>query len=770
MAERSKEPSRPRDPVLEAVGYAAEQFLTATDWQDVIANVLARLGEATDVSRVYIYENRVRDDDELAMDQRFEWCGPRVDGTMDREAAHDYPYSAGFERFRDELKAGRPIFGLTRQFPASEQEDMREEGIVSNAVVPIFVGPHWWGFMGFDHCFDEHPWTQKEIDALLAAAGTLGATIHRKQIVEQLAGAEAQLFEAEAKYRALVEQIPAVLYIDPPDIHGMTLYVSPQIETILGVTPNEYLADPNMWMTLTHPDDLQQAERDYISFLETGSPEASDYRMIRPDGRTVWIHDRSIILRNENGEPFLTQGVMFDVTAQKEAEEQVAFMAYHDRLTGLPNRAMFEEHLDFALARAERAGFAVAVLYMDLDNFKMLNDTKGHAAGDRLLVEIAERLQEATRETDLVARQGGDEFLVLLADIEMPSEGGGEAAAYVVAESVASRTLQAFDPPFSISGEEFSTTVSVGLSVYPLDASDATTLMMNADSAMYRSKKAGPGQYAVFGRATSEAAEQPSFTARLRKAAELEHWEIYYQPVIDLTSGDMAALEALVRWRDPTGGIIRPGEFIPLAEEMGLIEAIGDWVLDGVCAQIKRWRDEGLALDVSFNLSPRQLRHPELAEHLLPSLVTRGVDPGSLIVEIPESAAMMDPEHTQRVLWSLRAKGLRIALDDFGTGGSSLSRLKHLPVDILKIDDSIVRDLPDDEHAAGMATSIIEMAGMLGSIAIAEGIETEEQRSFLMKAGCTLGQGYLFRRPAPADDISESFRRRGLHVSDASVP
>lgn len=766
MAERSKKPSTPRDPVLEAVGYAAEQFLTAKNWQDVIDKVLARLGEATYVSRVYIYENRSRDDGELVMDQRFEWCGPRVSGTMDREEAHDFPYSDGFQRFRDELKAGRPICGLTRQFPESEQADMLEEGIVSNAVVPIFVGPHWWGFMGFDHCFDEHPWTQKEIDALLAAAGTLGATIHRKQIVEQLAGAEAQLFEAEAKYRALVEQIPAVLYIDPPDVNGTTLYVSPQIETILGVTPEEYLADPNMWMKLTHPDDLQQAREDYASFLETGSPEASDYRMVRPDGRVVWVHDRSIILRDEHGAPFLTQGVMFDITAQKEAEEQVAFMAYHDRLTGLPNRAMFEEHLDFALARAERAGFAVAVLYMDLDNFKMLNDTKGHAAGDELLVEIAARLQEATRETDLVARQGGDEFLVLLADIDMSSEGGGEAGAYVVAESVASRALQAFDPPFLISGEEFSTTSSIGVSAYPLDAADAATLMMNADSAMYRSKKAGPGRYAVFGRASSEDAEQPSFTARLREAAELERWEIHYQPVVDLTSGDMVALEALVRWRDPTGGIIRPGEFIPLAEEIGLIEAIGDWVLDGVCAQIKRWKDEGLALDVSFNLSPRQLRHPELAEHLLPFLESRGVDPRSLIVEIPESAAMSDPERTQKVLWSLRAKGLRIALDDFGLGGASLSRLKHLPVDVLKIDDSFVRDLPDDEHAAGMATAIIEMAGALGSIAIAEGIETEDQRLFLIRAGCTLGQGYLFRRPVPADEISESFRRRGLHVPE----
>jgi len=307
------------DPVLEAVGFAAERFLTARRWEDVIPEVLERLGAATDVSRVYVYENRTREDGELVMDQRFERCGPLVDETMQREATHDFPYSAGFTHTRDELEKGRPIFGLTRHFPESEQADMLEEGIVSQAVVPIFVGPRWWGYMGFDHCFDEHAWTQAEIDALLAAAGTLGATIYRKEIEEQLVGAEQQLFEAEAKYRALVEQIPAIVYTAELGAEGEWLYVSPQLEAMLGYTPEEWLKHPAPWTTYIHPDDLEEALAAEASSEEDQELKL-EYRMHARDGRLLWIRDESRLVRDESGQGLFFQGVMFDITAEKEAE------------------------------------------------------------------------------------------------------------------------------------------------------------------------------------------------------------------------------------------------------------------------------------------------------------------------------------------------------------------------------------------------------------------------------------------------------------------
>jgi diguanylate cyclase (GGDEF)-like protein len=451
---------------------------------------------------------------------------------------------------------------------------------------------------------------------------------------------------------------------------------------------------------------------------------------------------------------------MFDVTKQKEAEQQVAFMAYHDRLTSLPNRAMFEEHLEFALARAGRANMAVAVLFMDLDNFKQLNDTKGHAAGDELLQKIAIRMQDATRETDLVARQGGDEFLVLLADIE--TEGTEEGSSpYVVAESVASRVLQSLEAPFKVGGEDYFTSASIGVALFPFDAADATTLLMHADAAMYHSKRTGSGGYTVHHHRRQDASDAPAFAARLREAADKEQWEVRYHPIVELESHRPVALEALVRWRDPTGGLIRPGEFLPLAEEIGLIEAIGDWVLDHVCSQLQSWQSEGIELDISYNLSPMQLRHPDLAEHTLPFLEARGISPTSVVVEISEATAMTDPERTQKVFESLRETGIRVALDDFGTGGSSLARLQHLPVDMLKIDQSFVRDLGAEESAASMIMAMVQTARTLGISLVAEGIETEQQRRMLVRAGCTLGQGYLFGRPMPAERIIETLRGAG---------
>jgi EAL domain-containing protein (putative c-di-GMP-specific phosphodiesterase class I) len=256
-----------------------------------------------------------------------------------------------------------------------------------------------------------------------------------------------------------------------------------------------------------------------------------------------------------------------------------------------------------------------------------------------------------------------------------------------------------------------------------------------------------------------------SFIARLHEAAESEHWEMRYQPIVDLESGETVALEGLVRWRNPTGGILRPGEFLPVAEELGLIDAIGEWVLREIAAQSLRWAEEGIKVDIAYNLSPAQLRHPDLPERLLPILESMGVDPGSIIVEFPEAAAMTDPERTQKVLWLLRAGGMRLALEEFGAGGASLSRLQHLPVDLLKIDPQFVRALPDDDSASSMVMGMVQMARELDVTLVAEGIETDDQLRALIHAGCVLGQGYRFARPLSAEGVAERHRLRGLRFS-----
>ena len=565
---------------------------------------------------------------------------------------------------------------------------------------------------------------------------------------------EASQFETAAKYEALVEGIPAITYIDPVDENEFSIYVSPQVHDMIGITQDQWLSDPYAWRKHVHPDDVDRAWADYVEAYTNRESFTHEYRMVHEDGHVIWVSDQAFIVRNEDGEPWLIQGVIFDITERKNAEEQVAFLAYHDKLTGLPNRVLFEEMLEASLARARRHELGVGVLYLDLDNFKLVNDSLGHHAGDALLRQLAERLRGCTRETDLVARQGGDEFLLLLADLERGPSATTEIDAEVVAaESVAVRVREALQRPFDLDGTLFYATGSVGISLYPRDGSDPTTLMMNADAAMYQAKRTGPGTYVVFTRGGEDRVGKLSFTTRLRRAVEHEDWVLHFQPVVDLASGKVTGAEALVRWHEPNGGLVPPGQFIPLAEELGLIEAIGDWVIGDLVRQQAEWQSQGIELTVGFNLSPRELWSTRLPERILGKLRRGGVDPTTVVVEITESTAMADPDRTQRILSEMHAWGLKLAIDDFGTGYSSLSRLKHLPVDILKIDRSFVSRVDEDIDNASMVRAMIDLAQNLGMTPLAEGIETQGEIEFLAEHGCPLGQGFHLGRPMPASEI-----------------
>jgi len=588
--------------------------------------------------------------------------------------------------------------------------------------------------------------------------------------VTELVDAQRDLHHLQSTYGALVEQIPAIVYIDEADEDMSTSYVSPQIEEILGYTPQEYIEDPQLWERILHPDDREGAMSTYLRGRESGGPFVFEYRLIARNGRTVWFRDSAIVLTDANGNPESIQGVMLDITDRKVAEERIAFLAYHDKLTGLPNRTMFDELLGLALTRARRHDLGVVVVSVDLDDFKLVNDSLGHDAGDELLVQFAQRLGSATRETDLVARPGGDEFLLLLADLDQaPAGPGGHESVTVAAESIALRIQESLRLPFRVSGTELYVTASLGLSAFPEDASDAATLLKNAETAMFRAKRSGPGGYVLHAKDDADSIARLSLSTRLRRAVELEQWVLHYQPLIDLTSGEMTGVEALIRWPEADGTLVPPGDFIPLAEEMGLIEQIGAWVIDEVCRQHRAWRDEGLEIDISFNLSPRQLWQEDVADRIVTPILSAGVDPARVTIEVTESTAMTNPDRTLGILHELHARGLKLAIDDFGTGYSSLSRLRYMPVHVLKIDRSFIREVDRDEQNASMVSAMIALASNLGMKALAEGIETESEWRTLLDKGCEHGQGYYFSRPVPAEEILAIHRRAGLRLVEGGA-
>jgi diguanylate cyclase (GGDEF)-like protein/PAS domain S-box-containing protein len=673
------------------------------------------------------------------------------------------------DELRQAFTDGKVMNGITN---LSAPENVTERALASKLLetyVPVYVDPNQTSGTpaAVIEVYQDYGSIQTQVDHLNRAVFYVLAialallwlllipVIHRISL--RLMRQNRELREADAKHRAVVEHIPAITYTDVVDEDMNTAYISPQVEELLGITPEEWCADPDLWYRHLHEDDRVQTREAYLRARDAGEPFSEEYRMVARDGRVVWFRDEFVVLPGEDGAPALVQGVMLDITLRKYAEEQLAFLAYHDKLTGLPNRVMFEELLDLSLARAQRRQLGVAVLCIDLDDFKLVNDSLGHAAGDELLKQVSERLQEATRDTDLVARQGGDEFLVLLADMDLhgdapvPDVTDGQR---MVAEAVAVRVHEALRAPFVLNGTEFYVSASVGISMYPHDATDADGLLRNADAALYESKRSGPGGFLIHSVEGAGSVSKLSMATRLRKAVESQHWVLHYQPVVDLATGAFTGVEGLLRWQDPRGGLIAPGEFIPLAEEMGLIEAIGDWVIAELARQAAIWEAQGIHMEAGFNLSPRQLWQPDLVFRVLTHLERAGVEPSNIVVEITETAAMTDPERTQRVLWELHGRGVRLAIDDFGTGYSSLSRLKHLPVDILKIDRSFVRDVTEEHEAASMVRAMVQLADSVGMVPLAEGIETEEQWHFLLEQGCTLGQGFYFGRPVAAEEIT----------------
>ena len=431
-----------------------------------------------------------------------------------------------------------------------------------------------------------------------------------------------------------------------------------------------------------------------------------------------------------------------ELRAERELADR---LATHDIVTGLPNRSLLEEHLAMALARARRTNHAVALLHIDVDAFKLVNESLGHGGGDRLLSEMAMRVRECTRATDILARPGGDELLLLIGDIKDDP--------IAVVQRAASGIVRGLERPFSVDGTDFQISASVGISIYPRDAADGDELLNHADTAMYRAKAVARGSFAIYETTAGDPLEKLSMSTRIRRAMAEGEFLLHYQPIFNLADGTLNGVEALLRWHDPERGMVPPGEFVPLAEETGLIEDLGDWVVGAVCEQQVEWARRGFSPKISFNVSPRQLRRLDFTDRLTFHLNESGADPDRLVVEITESSTMEDPATTEPIMHALHGLGFKLALDDFGSGYSSLSRLRELPVETLKIDRSFMAEVPQNKEAAAIVTAILDLARALGRNTVAEGVETEQQRAFLIQQGCVMAQGFLLGRPLPPEGV-----------------
>jgi diguanylate cyclase (GGDEF)-like protein/PAS domain S-box-containing protein len=450
---------------------------------------------------------------------------------------------------------------------------------------------------------------------------------------------------------------------------------------------------------------------------------------------------------DHNGDVIGVIGLIRDVTERKSAEQQIEYQAYHDALTGLANRRLFHEHLSLALALAQRRNSIVAVLFLDLDHFKLVNDSLGHTVGDGLLLEIAKRLKGVVRDGDTVARVGGDEFTIVLQELSRR-----DAAA-----SVAEKILRSITEPMEVSGHRLYITGSIGITLFPDDGDDAESLLKNADTAMYRAKSAGRNTFQLATRELSRVThERMTLESGLHHALEAGEFELLYQPQLQSDDMTIVGIEALIRWNHPERGVILPESFISVAEERGLILPIGEWVIREACAAARRFQESGRHdFRVAVNISARQFRDPSLLATIEHALADSGIDARTLELEITETVAMEDVELTMSTLAKLRKRGVTIAIDDFGTGHSSLGYLKRFPIDALKIDRGFVADLPDKFEDAAIVSSVIQLANGLGLRVVAEGVEKREQLDFLRENGCREVQGYYFSYPVTLDEIEK---------------
>ncbi|MDI1362796.1 EAL domain-containing protein [Methylotenera sp.] len=729
---------RDRSAILDALISCDWLLHSAESWQTVAVTVLQQLCLALRFTRATILKNVEPGNKEVANTAKsghskilYRWSVPGFSNTDNALEAINFD-DVRLSRWKDALQLGDPVFGDIRDLPSSERQILEQHDTQSIAIVPLFSDKLWWGNIIIERCHDLIKTTPQELGSLMAIGRSLGVAIQRESAGKRLHQAKIA-FDSASEGIMITDDKVRIVAINK----GFTEITGYSEEEVLGKSP-KILQSGN------------QDERFYKEMWTTLKKEERWHGEVfnkRKSGENYYEWLTITAVKDNAGKVVNYVGVFADITDVKHSQNRLHELVNHDPLTGLPNRRLLNELLEHSIKRAERDNHKIALLFIDLDRFKAVNDTLGHQVGDKLLLEASRRISLSMRDSDVVARLGGDEFVVMMDMINKPSD----------AALVAKKIIHALQIEFNIDGHEIYISASVGISTFPKDCSDVEGLIKAADIAMYQVKNKGKNNHCFYSDDLSKnAVERFTLEGQLRHALVRKQFELYYQPQVSLVTGEIIGAEALIRWNHPKLGLVSPATFIPMAEETGLIVQIGEWVLREAAYQMVRWHKAGHAIQwISVNVSGVQIMRSNFADTVYGILMETDCNPHMLELEITESTVMQNTEYVIDTFSRIKQLGLKLAIDDFGTGYSSLSNLKRLPLDKIKIDQSFVRDLPDDLDDAAIANAIYAMAGSLGFSVIAEGVETQAQADFLRAMGCKEAQGYLYSKPVTATEFSK---------------
>jgi len=747
---------REHDALLNAVTRSASELLGSNSYGEAIAVVLELIAQTVMVGRVQLNSLTPDKNGHLRSSVVYEWSAPEVSITLTNPAFHDLDVMMIFPTAIAQVIVGEAASFSLGEIPEASRAIFEKAEMQSFLQIPVMVDSRLWGMLSFIDSFHvKRKWSWAETDALKTLGELIGVAIMRARFVKELANAN-----------MIVQNSPTILYRLRAEPSFPLAYISQNIVKF-GHDPAELLNRPNWAETLVDPEDRAKVGVAMTQLLEKDSSGGTiEFRMRKGDGAVRWVENRYMPVRDKIGRLTEIEGIVIDITERKIAEEKMALLARTDGLTGLANRSTFIERLHQTFSAAKRSGGVFAILYLDIDHFKNVNDTLGHPVGDLLLKKVADRVKTCTRDNDLIARLGGDEFAVLQTEIAGASDAG----------ELANRILHALSMPYSLNNSEVHITVSIGVCPYQPSSPSPDILLTQADLALYRAKDQGRNQYRFHSEdLDAEVLARVTLSDELRSAIGRNELVLYYQPQVEVLSSKIAGVEALVRWNHPTRGLLLPDQFLPIAEQTGTIVALGHWVFNKACEQMRAWRNEGLTPIMTVNVSLMQLKNArEFIQETLKTTEKWDLALSDFEFDVTEATIAYLTWTQNDALAQLRRLGARIAIDNFGAEYSSFDYLRSYSVNHLKIARGLVASAISNPEGAAMIRVMINMARELGIGITAEGVETEEQLLLLLNSGVTSkAQGFYFSRAVDASHASELLRQQYLKpkiVESAAVP